>query len=148
MMSINGEIAITRHMARAINDFAGKEVIQKSEIGRTFFVGLEGDGQVGIDVLSNHEECKANVRRFLDRNGQITRLCYLNEWVGGFREKTTYIMGYCGGGSYCNGSIKLTDLISARDATIIIGALFGIDEIPMTLTDDMVSEMSLLRQDF
>lgn len=70
-------IKITQQMANAINQYAGIRIIDETEIGRDFFAGNAGDGEIGIDVESIYSPgFTRNLGQFFSTDGQVKYLYF------------------------------------------------------------------------
>jgi len=129
-------ILITRRMADAINDYAGKQVIEDQDVEQQFFIGVKGDTEIGIDVGSNHNVGGSNFRKFLGHDGQLSKMCFRMP-----RSVTTsggYTMLIEAGSfprHFCSGVMREWESIDPTKATVIIGALFGFAEAAHTPTE-------------
>ena len=116
---------ITGQMVKAINVFAGEEVIKQNEVGAAFFRGREKDGEVGIDVESNYQACGPNFRRFIGydfgtNEGVIKSMCFRSPESHGSGFES---ICYRGSGDPCNGISYTDHIIDPQKAAMIVAAL-------------------------
>src|SRR3989338_1661506 len=132
-------IVVTDKIKRALNKFAGIDLLPASSVGKEFTSGeKEGDGEIGISIQDGYKCAEMNYQKFISSDGSITKRCYRQNQTMGSAYRNgmlTYFPTACPKSFSieidlsCDGTIKNEDMIEPEKAKIIIGALFGFEEL-------------------
>lgn len=96
--------------------------INPNHVGKTIYIGAEGDGGFGIEVASNYQEGGESHRRLFERDGTIKDFCFIQ------RTRNHYLAAARALDS-CDNTTKLVLRVSPQDMRILVGALFGWKEV-------------------
>lgn len=143
------ERVVTERMVEAIRRFSldrGVTIdsfVSQRDVGKAFFVGTQGDGEIGLQVKASRAIGDTNYRRFLNAaNGIVREIC----WIHGKDYPDKQVFPSVQELDECL-SDKILQSTDDRIPAIIIGALFGVAEVNRIWDPEDLQAVQILQEE-